>query len=200
MNIVKNIYRRTCLILVWSLTMASCSTPTPVASLPSGESATLPQSSPGPEIAPSQNSRDVKAEDPPVQTIQRKAEFVTGGDRVFFTRGATAVDAEGMNVLLQHAERLRGNARLVVTLIGYTDHLGSRSYNLAVAEQRVTAVAAALRSMNVPKSQIRRKSAGGEGGRTECKNEGCRADKRRVDLVYSELPRAALRGTKKRQR
>lgn len=106
------------------------------------------------------------------------------GHSVFFLRGESFIDAAAEEVLRTHAERLKAEPGLVVTLIGRTDPLGSRSFNLAVAEQRTAEVAKVLRSMGVAKAQIRRYSLGGEKQKRDCRTEECRKFLRRVDLVY----------------
>lgn len=105
---------------------------------------------------------------------------------VYFARGATVVDAAGEAKLRRHAERLKENPRQVVTLVGHTDHLGSRSYNLAIAEQRTAAVAELLRAMGVSRSQLHRYSVGSEKPGLSCRVESCRKKMRRVDIVYRD--------------
>ena len=74
----------------------------------------------------------------------------------------------------------------IVTLHGYTDHLGSPSYNLAIAEQRVNAVATALRRNGIAATQIRRNAVGSERVPAACRSVQCRRLMRRVELVFGE--------------
>lgn len=106
------------------------------------------------------------------------------GRSVFFARRSSDISSEALSVLELHASRLRADSRLVVTLVGHSDHLGSRSYNLAIAEQRVAAVAKALRNMDVQRGQIRKYGLGSEKPGLLCQSEQCRRKLRRVDLVY----------------
>lgn len=115
---------------------------------------------------------------------------------IFFQRGSSAVDEAGDEKLRQHASRLHEDAQLQVMLVGHTDDLGSRSYNLAVAEQRTTAVANRLREMGVRRSQIRRASSGYEQAARTCRGESCRSQMRRVDLIYPK-PKSAVRSVGK---
>jgi len=108
---------------------------------------------------------------------------VREGNAVYFERGATSLDAAGERVLQNHAERLRDDPRRVVILVGHTDHLGSRSYNLAIAEQRTAVVMSRLRELGVPARQIRRRHYGNAAA-PHCRSESCRARMRRVDLIY----------------
>lgn len=105
---------------------------------------------------------------------------------IFFPPSGVTVDDEGRAQLQVHAERLKSTPGLVVTLIGHTDDLGSPSYNLAIAEQRVNAVYAILRSLRVPLTQIRRYGVGSEQVDRACKSAQCRKKMRRVQLVFGE--------------
>lgn len=108
---------------------------------------------------------------------------VVDANAIFFRRGEARISDAEADKLDAHAERLRTNPRLVVTLVGLTDHLGSRAYNLAIAEQRTAAVMKHLRELGVPAKQIRRRSYGNETAGS-CRSESCRVKMRRVDLVY----------------
>lgn len=111
---------------------------------------------------------------------------VNDENSIFFPPAGTTVDARGHARLMEHANRLKASPDLVVTLIGHTDDLGSPSYNLAIAEQRVNAVYAILRSQRVPVTQIRRYGVGNEEMERACKSEACRSKMRRVELVFGE--------------
>lgn len=111
-------------------------------------------------------------------------------ESVQFKKGANELDGDAMEIIRRHAERLKADPALIVTLIGRTDDLGSRSYNVAVAERRVAAVMSALRGFEVPRRQIRRASIGGEVAKASCAAEACRSLRRRVDFVYSSLQKS----------
>lgn len=103
---------------------------------------------------------------------------------VFFQRGSALLDDAAIGVLRAHAERLRDDPHLKVLLVGHSDHLGSRSFNLAIAEQRTAVVKAKLREFGVPTRQIAQRSYGNEKPGVSCQKEACRRKLRRVDLVY----------------
>lgn len=105
---------------------------------------------------------------------------------VFFQSGAAQIDGTGLQTIQRHAERLKANPKLFVTLLGYTDDLGSLSYNLAIAEQRINAVAKQLRAQGVPLKQIRRQVAGREAQAQACRSAECRARMRRVEFSYAD--------------
>ena len=107
---------------------------------------------------------------------------------IYFAKGATRIDPAGQDKLRIHAARLKENPAQVVTLAGYTDDLGSDSYNLAIADQRIEAVAKFLRTYGVPKKQIlplRRYSVGRAGSMAACRTTDCRQKMRRVELIYA---------------
>lgn len=138
--------------------------------------------------APAAEAAPVK----PVQASEKKkteAEIIAAinvENSVFFPSSGTTVDEASRQSLLKHAARLKANPNLQVTLVGHTDHLGSPSYNLAIAEQRINAVFAILRSQWIPVTQIRRQVVGSEQVPANCKSAECRRKMRRVELVFSE--------------
>jgi len=109
---------------------------------------------------------------------------VDNENSVFFASGVTTVDAQGEQILQRHAQRLKADPKLVVVLTGHTDDQGSRSYNLAIAEQRVNAVFQVLRRYGVPAIQLRRYGVGEEMASRSCSSAECRKSMRRVELVY----------------
>lgn len=125
-----------------------------------------------------------------VSEAAREGVSAPSTESVQFKKGTNELDGEAMEIVRQHAERLKADPALVVTLIGRTDDLGSRSYHVAVAERRVAAVMSALRGFEVPRRQIRRASIGGEVAKASCAAEACRSLRRRVDFVYSSLQKS----------
>ena len=116
---------------------------------------------------------------------QRAIAAVNPANSVFFETNSANVDARARETLRVHAERLKGNPKQKVLLVGFTDDRGSSSYNNAIAEMRVNAVYKALRELGVKPGQLRRYSAGGEKNSTACTSDQCRALMRRVELDYS---------------
>jgi len=111
---------------------------------------------------------------------------IVEADNIYFGSGSTRVDAAGEQKLRAHASRLVANPKAVVTLIGLTDNQGSRSLNLAIAEQRIEAVARILRAHGVLKKQIRPYARGNKTPRSECNTQACSEKMRRVQLDYGE--------------
>lgn len=143
---------------------------------------------PQPSPTPAERTPDAPTP-PPVQkeapaTQEAPAAKIDDSNSIYFTLGATDVDLPGQQKLRAHAQRLQANPELVVTLIGHTDNLGSRAYNMAIAEKRIEGVSALLRSYGVAKKQIRRYAVGSEHLDRSCKTAACRQKMRRVELSY----------------
>ncbi|WP_412480081.1 OmpA family protein [Azonexus sp. IMCC34839] len=126
---------------------------------------------------------------PPTEATRTEAQVIAAVDvpnSVFFARGSVEIDAAGKAALRAHAERLKDNPKLRVVLIGYTDDLGSRSYNLAIADRRVHAVYGELRRLGVQAMQMKRSSMGMEKLSKSCVSEDCRRLMRRVEIDYRD--------------
>lgn len=115
------------------------------------------------------------------------AQLVDDESCIFFR--ANTVEMEGSEVakLHRHIQRLKDDPKLLVTLIGRTDNQGSRSYNLAIAEQRVRMVFRKLLRDGVPRRQLRRYPAGKEKNSRPCTTVACQERLQRVELVFSPL-------------
>lgn len=107
-------------------------------------------------------------------------------NNIFFKDNELRLDPEDGQKLQRHAQRLKDNPKLRVTLVGYADDQGSRSIQLAKAEQRLDAVFQSLRRMGVPVRQLKRYPVGREKTSPGCNMADCRDNMRRVELVYWE--------------
>lgn len=152
-----------------------------------GIAATAPQPGRLPQVQATKasDSPGIQAE---TAAVEDAANHQADGDlSIYFHMGDTRVDQTGQQELRRHAARLKEHPRTVVTLAGSTDDLGSDSYNLAIAEQRIDAVARLLRAYGVARNQLnpgRRYAV--EQGRlaTTCRTAACCQKMRRVDLIY----------------
>ena len=90
--------------------------------------ATLPGEPPS--LEPPSSPPDQAA---PAVTDEQLISTVDIERNIFFARRSTAVDPAELYKLRQQAQRLLADPKLVVTLVGHTDDLGSASYNLAIA-------------------------------------------------------------------
>ena len=68
---------------------------------------------------------------------------------------------------------------------GNADERGSREYNLALGQKRADALRRALNLLGVPDSQIESVSLGEEKPRCTDASEGCWAENRRADMLYT---------------
>lgn len=146
-------------------------------------------SNPPPTEKPAEPAVEAKAEpkpevDPRVAEEQAIIAAVDTEHSVFFPVNGTSVSDEDKARLLEQAERLKQNPELTVTLVGHADHQGSRSYNLAIAEQRINAVFSILRKAGIPVTQIRRKAIGSEQVSAVCRSPECSRMMRRVQLIF----------------
>ena len=69
-----------------------------------------------------------------------ETEVADPADNIYFQLRSTVIDEAEKLKLRERAERLKANPKARVTLIGHMDDLGSRNYNLAITEERLTEV------------------------------------------------------------
>lgn len=105
-------------------------------------------------------------------------------NNIFFASRSARIDDAGKEKLREHARRLAQDRKVRVTLVVHNDGQGSRSYNLAISEERLVAVENALRSYGVSSRQIRRNRSIGLKNSSPCTNDECRQQMRRVELLY----------------
>lgn len=146
---------------------------------------------PAPQPPPAPAERKPEAPTPPPVVrkeapapVEAPAAKIDDSNSVYFTFGSTEVDLPGQQKLRTHAQRLQENPEQVVTLIGHTDNMGSRAYNVAIAEKRIESVSALLRGYGVAKKQLRRYAVGNERLDKSCQAAACRQKMRRVELSY----------------
>lgn len=131
------------------------------------------------EAAPATSpERSAVPEKPPAVPAPANKGDTTNG-HLGFPAGSSALDEAGSAALRTHAIRLKKTPGLVVTLVAYSDAVGSRNYNLAVAEERLASVTAILRSLGVARNQIRRVNAGYKPPPASCGTAACA-----LELLY----------------
>ena len=104
---------------------------------------------------------------------------------VFFTLGSASLKLKERQKLEVIAQRLADDRSQRVLLLGHANDNGSSSYNLAVSDSRVTAVAEFLRKQGVQSGRIRKQAIGSEKVAASCRSSVCRQKSRRVDLIIS---------------
>ncbi len=103
---------------------------------------------------------------------------------IYFSPGSSIVSSVEREKLRNHAERLKAEPQLKITLIGHTSDTGSPSFNLALADMRVSAVSGALKSMGIPERRIHRNMGERNRQAVQCKTAECQQSVQRVELVY----------------
>lgn len=107
-------------------------------------------------------------------------------ERIYFAPGSSSISSTERSKLKRLAQRLQADKRQVVTLIGHANDNGSPSFNLAVADSRIGAVASTLKKLGIAAHQIQRSVRGDEEVPADCRSSECRRAMRRVDLVFSQ--------------
>lgn len=143
------------------------------------------------ETPPPAPSHPIPAAPPPV------AEAEPGGEKgqpplpeencIYFTLRSSTISAKERPKLDAVAEQLLEDRKQVVTLIGHANDNGSPSFNLAVSDSRVAAVAEQLRKRGVARAQIRREALGSERIPKNCRSNECRQKSRKVELILSKV-------------
>ncbi|RKT13758.1 YXWGXW repeat-containing protein [Paraburkholderia sp. RAU2J] len=107
-----------------------------------------------------------------------------------FDRGNVGdISASGRSDLAQIAARLRSSRASHVEVRGYTDRLGSDSYNMNLSQQRANAVKSALVAQGVPAAKISAVGLGAQDPIVQCTRPSgpglvhCLQPNRRVELV-----------------
>lgn len=113
-------------------------------------------------------------------------QLVTVGDRVHFELDRYDLSAEGETTLQKQAALLQKYPGVVITIEGHADERGTREYNLALGEQRATAVRNYLAALGVSPERVTVISYGKE--RPECPeaSEECWSQNRRGVTVANQ--------------
>ncbi|MEX2962557.1 OmpA family protein [Microbulbifer sp. TYP-18] len=119
---------------------------------------------------------------PPVVETPVEETVVPLDNTVYFDFDKSLLKPETRELLIQHADRLRGSA-LSVRLEGHADELGTREYNLALGERRANAVRDFLVLQGVDSGSLEVISYGEERPAVPGDSESARAMNRRVVIV-----------------
>jgi outer membrane protein OmpA-like peptidoglycan-associated protein len=110
---------------------------------------------------------------------------------VYFERRTVALTQDALAAIAANAERLKSDPSAAVTLVGYTDEVGSSSYGVAVAQRCTSVVADALMALGVEPRQVRSTVHGQEECCARpCATGTCGNGYRRVEFRYLQ-PQAA---------
>lgn len=171
------------LCLVATLLLAACS------SVPGEIAKTPPTVDPGSVTA---NGNPLQpADKKPQQTASKPlyAETPASAEQVsdqviYFAQGDAALSEESREKLKQAALYLKQNPKRLVTLMTFSESLGSRTFTLAIMDNRLNVVAAALHEFGVAKSRIRKTLISQKGPKGICTTLACRSSGPRVELRY----------------
>ncbi|QKS30292.1 MAG: hypothetical protein FAZ92_03572 [Accumulibacter sp.] len=142
---------------------------------------TVPPPAPGSSL-----TTDSPADEPPPARSLDSVES-DPADNIYFARRVTHIDPAGQDKLRLHAARLKEHPGQVVYLAAYAEDLGSASYELAIANQRIEAVTKLLRNYGVARRQVhplRRYGVARGRPAPACATTDCRDRKGRVVLSY----------------
>lgn len=116
------------------------------------------------------------------------AQAITLGADALFAFNSAVLTADGQRAVTDLAQRLKPFALRKLTVTGYTDRLGSASYNLALSQRRAQAVAQALAAAGVNAAAIQARGAGASNPVVDCPGPSseaviaCLAPNRRVTV------------------
>lgn len=102
----------------------------------------------------------------------------------YFDFDRTELKPRARALLAEHADYLKDNGAVRITIQGHADERGTREYNLALGERRASAVRDYLQSMGVASSQLRVVSYGEERPVDPRSAESAWSKNRRVELAY----------------
>ena len=135
-----------------------------------------PATSTGGEQTPAVGSTTVPGSQ---EDLREKA----GTDTVLFAYDSYELDAEARGVLARHAEWLRANPGVRVTLEGHCDERGTREYNLALGERRANSAKNFLAAQGIGVERLSTISYGKERPAVAGSDEGAFAQNRRAVTV-----------------
>ena len=99
---------------------------------------------------------------------------------VFFTKGSAELDGPARDVIANAAQQAQQYPAMPVTVIGYTDRVGSPQADVILSQKRAQTVADALVAAGVPTSRVARQGRGPTGGDPDLAN-------RRVEIKIGTL-------------
>lgn len=159
-------------LLLLCVALAGCPTLPPSEALPAAAAGSAPATNAPVAQPPARNADAVEADE---------------ANHIYFARRSTQVDPAGQEKLRLHAARLKEHPKEVVYLAAYAENLGSASYELAIANQRIEAVARLLRSYGVATRQmhpLRRYGVARGRPAPTCATADCREKRGRVVLSF----------------
>ncbi len=128
--------------------------------------------------------RDAKALE--VQRLREDLLRVSVSSEASFAFNSSTLKPEFKPTLNEVASVLRDDPKVLITIIGFTDSIGSETYNLALSKRRATATASYLISQGVPTRQIVTDGVGEAEPRASNATAEGRAQNRRVEIYLRQ--------------
>jgi peptidoglycan-associated lipoprotein len=119
---------------------------------------------------------------PQAQAAPEAYEFAN----IYFDFDKAIIKEDSKGVLKQHADWLKANNAVNVTIAGNCDERGTAEYNLALGQRRATAAAKYLINLGVTKNRIKTVSYGKERPLDPGHNEEAWAKNRRDEFVIQK--------------
>lgn len=137
-----------------------------------------------PTRAPDAVSHDVEDIRKPISTVRSEEKNSVAGRSIYFPDGDAALSEESIKILGKHAEYLKQNPKQMIVLRAYLDRTGSRTFSLAIVQNRLNAVAQTLHEHGVAKSRIRQVLLGQRGKMPSCESPSCKNRGQHIELIY----------------
>lgn len=100
-----------------------------------------------------------------------------------FDFNKATIRPDGKPIVAQVLKLMKDNPDLKLAIHGYTDNIGSQSYNLALSQQRAAAVVDVLVGSGISRSGLSSDGFGSGQPIADNRTEKGRAKNRRVELV-----------------
>jgi OOP family OmpA-OmpF porin len=102
-----------------------------------------------------------------------------------FNSSVTTIAREAFSDVYKIVKKVEAHPQLSVTIIGYTDSVGSEGYNQQLSEKRAQAVAKKLQELGLRRSQLQISGRGEQGAVADNASDDGRAMNRRVVVTIS---------------
>jgi peptidoglycan-associated lipoprotein len=123
---------------------------------------------------------------PPTPSVSDEDLFSQNIKDVYFDYDKSDIRADQQASVQSDAQFLTQHSNINITIEGHCDERGSTDYNLALGDQRASAVKNALTTLGINASRIKTISYGKEKPFCNESNEACWQQNRRGHLVYQK--------------
>lgn len=164
------------------LLLAACLSPSPHATIQTRPATAqmTPTAAAAPEAAAAVTATERKGDALPPPELEAEP---PGEDSVYFALGSAELGEMEVQRLKRVAGELNRDRTKKATLIGFTDHLGSREYSVALATKRIKVITDKLVAFGAKAKQLQRFIRGYDTrSARRCSSEACRQALRRVDI------------------